>query len=140
MAANQFRLSIGAKRQVTLPAELLQQLQVPDRSDLFVEVINGHAVLTPMVTIPRAQLPETLRQTIQSRRGALNSDIPLAQLLQEIDFSGTPAPPAAPPLSQQSRLANLTPNEKQALAQAAHPSEAIEEDPEASMQETYLVR
>jgi DNA-binding CsgD family transcriptional regulator/bifunctional DNA-binding transcriptional regulator/antitoxin component of YhaV-PrlF toxin-antitoxin module len=117
-ANRQFRLSIGAKRQVTLPAELLEQLQVAERGELQVEVIGDVAVVTPMVSVPRTQLPEELRRTFESRRGAQPSDIPLTQFLKEIGYEPPAEKPAAVARqSFQQRLAGLTKNEKQAVSQ-----------------------
>jgi len=117
MANNRFRLSIGAKRQVTLPAELLDRLQVPERGELQLEVIGDHAVMTPMVSVPRSHLPEELRRTFESRRGAQPSDIPLAGFLEEIGYKAPAHKPAAAPQRPERRLANLTRNEKQEVSQ-----------------------
>ena len=119
MSTRQFRLSIGAKRQLTLPAELLEQLRVPERGELLVEVIGDHAVVTPMVSMPRTRLPEELRRTFESRRGADPSDTPLAQFLEEAGYEKKAQKAVAPGrLSLQERLAGLTPNERAALEQA----------------------
>jgi bifunctional DNA-binding transcriptional regulator/antitoxin component of YhaV-PrlF toxin-antitoxin module len=115
MSPNQFRLLIGAKRQVTLPAEFLEQLQLPERGELLVEVIGDHAVITPLVSVPRTQLPEDLRRVFESRRGAQPSDIPVAQFLKEVGYEGPAEKAAAPRLSMQQRLASLTPNERETL-------------------------
>jgi bifunctional DNA-binding transcriptional regulator/antitoxin component of YhaV-PrlF toxin-antitoxin module len=118
---NEFRLSIGAKRQLTLPCELLEQLQVPERGELLVQVIGDHAVITPMISVPRAQMPEELRRTFESRRGAHSSDIPLARFLKQMGYDKTAQKVTAPRLSvaeRVQRLANLTANEKAAFEQA----------------------
>lgn len=119
ISARQFRLSIGAKRQLTLPSELLEQLQVPERGELLVEVIGDHAMITPMVSMPRTQFPEELRRAFESRRGAHSSDIPLPQFLAAVGYDA-PAQKTAAPLPQslqspQELLAKLTPNEREAL-------------------------
>jgi bifunctional DNA-binding transcriptional regulator/antitoxin component of YhaV-PrlF toxin-antitoxin module len=120
MPTSEFRLSIGAKRQLTLPAELLEQLQVPERGELLIQVIGDHAVVTPLVSVPRAQLPEELRRTFESRRGPHPSDIPLAQFLSEVGYKETAPQAAAPPrMSIRERLASQTPNEIEALQQAS---------------------
>jgi bifunctional DNA-binding transcriptional regulator/antitoxin component of YhaV-PrlF toxin-antitoxin module len=98
MSTNRFRLSIGAKRQVTLPAEFMEQLQLPERGELLVEVIGDHAVVTPMVSVPRTQLPQELRRVFESRRGAHPSDIPLAQFLKEVGYEAPAEKAAAPRL------------------------------------------
>lgn len=119
MPTNRFRLSIGAKRQVTLPAEFLEQLQLPERGELLVEVIGDHAVITPMVSVPRAQLPEELRQVFESRRGAHASDMPLAQFLKEVGYEGPAEKAAAPGVpTRRQRLASLTPNERKLMEAA----------------------
>jgi bifunctional DNA-binding transcriptional regulator/antitoxin component of YhaV-PrlF toxin-antitoxin module len=117
MPTNQFRLSIGAKRQVTLPAELLDQLQVSERGELQIEVMGDFAVVTPMVSVPRTHLPEELRRTFESRRGSKSSDIPLARFLKEIGYEA-PArePTGAARQSSQQRLAGLTKNEKEEVS------------------------
>src|ERR1700723_1782723 len=115
MSPNQFRLLIGAKRQVTLPAEFLERLQLPERGELLVEVIGDHAVITPLVSVPRTQLPEDLRRVFESRRGAQPSDIPVAQFLKEVGYEGPAEMAAAPRHSMQQRLASLTPNERETL-------------------------
>jgi bifunctional DNA-binding transcriptional regulator/antitoxin component of YhaV-PrlF toxin-antitoxin module len=126
MPTRQFRLSIGAKRQLTLPAELLEQLHVPERGELLIEVIGDQAVVTPIVSVPRTHLPEELRRTFESRRGAQPTDIPLAQFLSEIGYEGTaPEAPAAPQPSMRDRFASQTPNERKVLNQAfQHATEA----------------
>ena len=119
MPTRQFRLSIGAKRQLTLPAELLEALQVPERGELLFEVIGDYAIVTPIVSVPRTHLPEELRRTFDSRRGAQPTDIPLAQFLSEIGYEGMAREPAAPPQpSMRDRLASQTPNEREVLNQA----------------------
>jgi bifunctional DNA-binding transcriptional regulator/antitoxin component of YhaV-PrlF toxin-antitoxin module len=119
---SQFRLSIGAKRQLTLPAELLEQLQVPERGELLVEVVGDHALITPMVSVPRTRLPEDLRRTFESRRGSQPSDIPLARFLDEMGYDKTPQKAAGPHRlsvpERVQRLASLTPNERAAFKQA----------------------
>ncbi len=114
---NEFQLSIGAKRQLTLPSELLDQLQVPDRGQLLIQVVGDHAVITPMISVPRTHLPEELRRTFESRRGAQPSDIPLAQFLDEIGYQPTKPEmlAAARPASPPKRPQELTPNEAAAL-------------------------
>jgi len=117
MPAKQFRLPIGAKRQVTLPAELLEQLQVSERGELQIEVIGDVAVMTPMVSVPRSELPEELRRRFESRRGAQPSDIPLAQFLKEIGYEATADQAAPGPRpSARERLAGLTKNEEALMA------------------------
>lgn len=117
MSTSRFKVSIGAKRQVTLPAEILQKLQIPERGELMVEVIGDHAVITPMVSMPRTELPEELRRTFESRRGPQSSDVPLEKFLHEEGFEGVAAPPISAPArpSAGERLRNVTPNERGVL-------------------------
>jgi DNA-binding CsgD family transcriptional regulator/bifunctional DNA-binding transcriptional regulator/antitoxin component of YhaV-PrlF toxin-antitoxin module len=124
MATRQFQLSIGAKRQLTLPAELLEQLQIPERGELLVEVIGDYAIMTPIVSVPRTHLPEELRRTFESRRGAQSTDIPLAQFLSEVGYKETAPEPAAPPRRMRDRLASQTPNEQEVLQQASQRANA----------------
>jgi bifunctional DNA-binding transcriptional regulator/antitoxin component of YhaV-PrlF toxin-antitoxin module len=94
MATTQFKLPIGAKRQVTIPAACMRLLSLEEGGELLLEVAGDHAVLHPMVSVPRHELPEELRQKYLARRGVKASDIPLAQFLDQIGFK---SPQAAPP-------------------------------------------
>ena len=69
MASLRFRLPIGAERQITLPRALMALLSLEEDDELLVEVVGDQAVLTPVVSIPRAALPEELRRKFESRGG-----------------------------------------------------------------------
>jgi AbrB family looped-hinge helix DNA binding protein len=95
MAIVQFRLQIGAKRQVTIPKGCMDMLSLEEGGELLLEVMGDHAILLPVVSIPRRDLPENLRKRFQSRRGAKPSDIPLAKLLDDIGYKPLREPSAA---------------------------------------------
>lgn len=80
----QFKVPIGAKRQVTIPKDFMKLLSLEEGSELLLEVAGGQAILTPVVSVPRNELPEELRKKFEARRGAKRSDIPLSQFLDEI--------------------------------------------------------
>jgi len=93
MATVQFRLPIGAKRQVTIPRDCMNLLSLEEGGELLLEVVGDHAVLLPVVSIPRRDLPEELRKKFEMRRGKKKSDIPLGKFLDGIGY--TPAEQAA---------------------------------------------
>lgn len=84
MATMQFKLPIGAKRQVTLPKPFMELLSLDQNSELLLQVVGDRAILEPVVSVPRCDLPEELRQKFESRRGAKSSDIPLESFLDQI--------------------------------------------------------
>ena len=86
MATVQFRLPIGAKRQVTIPRDCMNLLSLEEGGELLLEVVGDHAVLLPVVSIPRRDLPEELRRKFELRRGKKNSDIPLGKFLDGIGY------------------------------------------------------
>ena len=88
MATMQFKLPIGAKRQVTIPRDCMNLLSLEEGGELLLEIVGDHAVLLPVVSIPRRDLPEELRKKFLSRRGAKPSDIPLSQFLDQIGYKG----------------------------------------------------
>jgi antitoxin component of MazEF toxin-antitoxin module len=94
MATVQFKLPIGAKRQVTIPRDCMDLLSLEEGGELLLEVVGDHAVLLPVVSIARRDLPEELRKKYLSRRGEKASDIPLSQFLNQIGYnSAEGAPP-----------------------------------------------
>ena len=93
MATAQFRLPIGAKRQVTIPRDCMHLLSLEEGGELLLEVVGDHAVLLPVVSIPRRDLPEELRKKFELRRGKKKSDIPLGKFLDGIGYA--PAEKAA---------------------------------------------
>jgi antitoxin component of MazEF toxin-antitoxin module len=94
MATMQFKLPIGAKRQVTIPRDCMDMLSLEEGGELLLEIVGDHAVLLPVVSIPRRDLPDELRKKYLSRRGEKASDIPLGEFLDHIGYkSADPAPP-----------------------------------------------
>jgi bifunctional DNA-binding transcriptional regulator/antitoxin component of YhaV-PrlF toxin-antitoxin module len=86
MTATTFRLPIGNKCQVTIPKPAMGLLSLAVGDDLLLEVKDDHAVLHPMLSVPRRELPEELRKKFESRRGSKPTDIPLKTLLKEIGY------------------------------------------------------
>jgi antitoxin component of MazEF toxin-antitoxin module len=93
MATTQFRLPIGAKRQVTIPRDCMKLLSLEEGGELLLEVEGDHAILHPMVNVPRRELPEELRRKYLSRMGEKPSDIPLSEFLKHIGYTGADAAP-----------------------------------------------
>jgi antitoxin component of MazEF toxin-antitoxin module len=94
MATVQFKLPIGAKRQVTIPRDCMNLLSLEEGGELLLEIVGDHAVLLPVVSIPRRDLPEELRKKFLSRRGEKASDVPLSKYLAQIGYNrAEPAPP-----------------------------------------------
>ena len=84
MATMQFKLPIGAKRQVTIPRDCMNLLSLEEGGELLLEIVGDHAVLLPVVSIPRRDLPEALRKKFEARRGKKISDVPLDEFLGEL--------------------------------------------------------
>jgi bifunctional DNA-binding transcriptional regulator/antitoxin component of YhaV-PrlF toxin-antitoxin module len=84
MATAQFKLPIGAKRQVTIPRACMDLLSLEEGGELLLEVVGDHATLAPVVSIRRSDLPEELRKKFEARRGRKSSDIPLGEFLDEL--------------------------------------------------------
>jgi len=89
MGTAQFKLPIGAKRQVTIPRACMDLLSLEEGGELLLEVVGDHATLSPIVSIPRRDLPEELRRKFEARRGRKSSDIPLGEFLGELASKGT---------------------------------------------------
>jgi bifunctional DNA-binding transcriptional regulator/antitoxin component of YhaV-PrlF toxin-antitoxin module len=85
MATTQFKLPIGAKRQVTIPSKAMELLSLHQGDDLLLEIVGDRAVLLPAVSIARHELPEDLRKKFLARRGAKPTDIPLDRFFEEAD-------------------------------------------------------
>jgi antitoxin component of MazEF toxin-antitoxin module len=94
MATMQFRLPIGAKRQVTIPRDCMKLLSLEEGGELLLEVAGDHAILHPMVSVPRRELPEELRKKYLARRGVKESDIPLSEFLNHIGYRTSEFAPA----------------------------------------------
>lgn len=90
METLQFKLPVGAKRQVTIPKRCMELLSLEEGGDLLLEIVGDHAILHPMVSVPRRELPEELRVKFEARRGAKRTDIPLDQFLKEIGYAAKP--------------------------------------------------
>lgn len=88
MVTVQFRLPIGAKRQVTIPRQCMDMLALEEGGQLLLEIVGDHAILLPVVSVPRRDLPEALRKKFESRRGQKSSDIPLREFLGEMGYEG----------------------------------------------------
>jgi antitoxin component of MazEF toxin-antitoxin module len=111
MATTQFRLPIGAKRQVTIPAACMKLLALEEGGELLLEVSGDHAILHPMVSVPRRDLPEELRKKFLSRQGEKESDIPLSEFLGQIGYKGAKRskPAGARAKSEKSRAVEAEP-------------------------------
>lgn len=86
MANAQFRLPIGAKSQVTIPKKCMGLLALSEGDELLLEVEGDYAILHPMVSVPRHELPKGLWNKFAARRGAKSTDIPLKTLLDKIGY------------------------------------------------------
>ncbi|HEY0307718.1 MAG TPA: AbrB/MazE/SpoVT family DNA-binding domain-containing protein [Acidobacteriaceae bacterium] len=97
MAITQFKLPIGAKRQVTIPRDFMKLLSLEEGGELLLQIVDDHAVVIPMVSVPRTELPENLRKKFAARRGRKTSDIPLDNFLAKMPRSraGKATPVAA---------------------------------------------
>lgn len=82
----QFKVPIGAKRQITIPRDCMELLSIKEGDDLRLQVVGDHATLTPLVSVPRTELPDELRKKFEARRGKKRSDVPLRQFLAELDI------------------------------------------------------
>src|ERR1035438_6086495 len=91
MSTVQFKLPIGAKRQVTIPKNCMDLLCLKEGGELLLEIVGDHAVLLPVVSIPRRDLPDELRKKYLSRRGEKASDIPLSEFLDHIGYESPDA-------------------------------------------------
>jgi antitoxin component of MazEF toxin-antitoxin module len=113
MGTVQFKLPIGAKRQVTIPRDCMNLLSLEEGGELLLEIVGDHAVLLPVVSIPRRDLPEELRKKFLSRRGKKASDVPLSEFLDHIGYNTVEA---APPYKGPAAA-----RKKRALHSAPHP-------------------
>jgi len=85
MATTQFKLPIGAKRQVTIPSKAMELLSLHQGDDLLLEIVGDRAVLSPAVSVARHELPEELWKKFSARLGAKSTDIPLDKFFEEVD-------------------------------------------------------
>jgi AbrB family looped-hinge helix DNA binding protein len=75
--ADTFTLVIGAKRQVTFPARLLELLSLKEGNEIEISVEDGQISLVPMVRVPRHFVSPALLERMEARRGAKPSDMSL---------------------------------------------------------------
>jgi AbrB family looped-hinge helix DNA binding protein len=75
--AETFTLVIGAKRQVTFPARLLELLSLKEGNEIEISVDNGQISLVPMVRVPRHFISPAFLERMEARRGAKPSDLSL---------------------------------------------------------------
>jgi bifunctional DNA-binding transcriptional regulator/antitoxin component of YhaV-PrlF toxin-antitoxin module len=85
MATTQFKLPIGAKRQITIPSKAMELLSLHQGDDLLLKIVGDRAVLMPAVSVPRHELPEELWKKFSARLGAKPTDIPLDKFFEEVD-------------------------------------------------------
>jgi len=62
----------------------MNRLSLEKGGELLLEIVGDHAILLPVVSIPRRDLPEELRVKFEARRGKKASDIPLDEFLGEL--------------------------------------------------------
>ena len=81
-----FKLSVGARRQITLPARLLELFSLSEGGELYVEfdLETGDAKLVPMVSIPRHLVSDSLLSEMNSRRGVKPTDLPLREFTAQV--------------------------------------------------------
>ncbi len=96
MGTLQFKLPIGAKRQVTIPRDCMNLLALEEGGELLLEIVGDHAILLPVVSIPRRDLPEDLRKKFEARRGKKASDVPLGEFLHQIGYNTSAQADSAP--------------------------------------------
>jgi ribosomal protein S19 len=87
-----FTLSVGSRRQVTFPAELMKLLSLDEGSTVQVDVSGETATLIPCISVPRTQLPAGLRRQFETRRGAKPSDLSLNQVLHDVGYRADAVP------------------------------------------------
>jgi bifunctional DNA-binding transcriptional regulator/antitoxin component of YhaV-PrlF toxin-antitoxin module len=107
--SEQFKLQIGAKRQVTLPVRLLELLALEEGSEIQIYVDKEHATLVPMVSVPRHLVSRALLQEMESRRGLRSSDLTLDEFATQIGVD------AKSEARRQEILAALSPRERALL-------------------------
>jgi len=68
----------------------MELLSLEEGGELLLEIAGDHAILLPVVSVPRRDLPKELREKFESRRGAKPSDIPVGEFLGEIGYDEQP--------------------------------------------------
>jgi CspA family cold shock protein len=102
-----FRLLIGAKRQVTLPARLLHLLSLQEGSQLQIDVDGDHISIVPLVSVPRHLVSPAVMREMESRRGIKDSDISLAEFARELRQEPVKTAPVAASLPQSPRQSSM---------------------------------
>jgi antitoxin component of MazEF toxin-antitoxin module len=70
---------------VTMPQQLMNLLSLEQGQKVLVQVEGGRAILRPMVSVVREELPEALRKKFESRRGKKSTDIPLSAFMKKLE-------------------------------------------------------
>jgi hypothetical protein len=70
----------------------MKLLSLEEGGELLLEVAGDHAILHPMVSVPRRDLPEELREKFLARRGAKPTDMPLNEFLEQIGYKSARKP------------------------------------------------
>jgi AbrB family looped-hinge helix DNA binding protein len=109
--AETFTLVIGAKRQVTFPARLLELLSLKEGNEIEISVDNGQISLVPMVRVPRHFISPALLEKMEERRGAKKSDMSLEDFESWLATSGEAA-------AKQSSTEETTEARRPAMAKA----------------------
>jgi len=86
-----FTMVIGAKRQVTFPARLLELLSLKEGNEIEISVDNGQISLVPMVKVPRHFVSPALLEKMEARRGVKQSDMSFDDFEAWLDSSAKPA-------------------------------------------------
>lgn len=94
--ADTFTLVIGAKRQVTFPARLLDILSLKEGNEIEISVENGQISLVPMVKVPRHFVSPALLQKMEARSGVKQSDMSFEDFEAWLDSSAKPAAASTP--------------------------------------------
>ncbi|MEO6802987.1 MAG: AbrB/MazE/SpoVT family DNA-binding domain-containing protein [Granulicella sp.] len=101
MSGSRFTLQIGARRQVTIPARMMELLDLQENGELLCEIHDDQVTLTPILKVLRTDLPQELRQRFLARRGAKSTDLELDSFLDILaQGAAQPAQEAAPDWTQ----------------------------------------
>jgi CspA family cold shock protein len=80
-----FTMVIGAKRQVTLPARLLELLSLHEGSQIQIIVDGDNVSFVPLISVPRHLLPSSLLEEMAARRGMKTTDVSLEAIEAELE-------------------------------------------------------
>lgn len=100
--ADTFTMVIGAKRQVTFPARLLEILSLKEGNEIEISVDNGQISLVPMVKVPRHFVSPALLEKMEARSGVKQSDMSFDDFEAWLDSSAKPAAAQTPASADQS--------------------------------------